>query len=180
MRIASILRKTAVLVLFCCVVSVQAASNGVLNVTGSIKSATCYFDSVEGQDNKTYDWTLPQVYTGNLDRAGKTSGRKKSSIFLGGVHCTNGYTPYITLHNGATVSAQTGNLVNTLSDEADNVQIRLLMNDTPLDLRGSPRVGCAVIVNRQSQCDIEYEYYATGAATSGKVKSTIQFDISYD
>lgn len=180
MQIASTLRSFSLLVLFCCAASVQASSSGMLNVTGSIKIATCYFDSVEGQDNKTYDWVLPQVYMGNLSSLGMTHGRTQGSIHIGGAHCTNGYTPYITLNNGATVNAGTGNLVNTLSDEAENVEIRLLMNDTPLDLRTSPRVGCAVIVNHQSQCDIEYEYYATGRATPGKVKSAIQFNISYD
>jgi major type 1 subunit fimbrin (pilin) len=180
MHIASTLRILSLLVLFCCTANVQASSSGVLNVTGSIKIATCYFDSVAGQENKTYDWVLPQVYMGNLNRVGMTHGRAQGSIRLGGVQCTNGYTPYITLNNGATVSADTGNLVNTLTDEAKNVEIRLLMNDTPLDLRTSPRVGCAIIVNNESQCDIAYEYYATGQATPGKVKSSIQFNISYD
>ncbi|WP_154666854.1 fimbrial protein [Chania multitudinisentens] len=174
------LRTISLLVLLCCGASAQASSSGVLNVTGFIKSATCYFDSVDGQVNKTYDWALPQVFMGNLHSLGMTHSRSQGSIYLGGVHCTNGYTPYITLNNGATVNAETGNLINTLNDEAKNVEIRLLMNDTPLDLRTSPRVGCAVIVNNQSQCDIQYEYYATGRATPGKVKSAIQFNITYD
>ncbi|MHA7845061.1 fimbrial protein [Serratia sp. D1N4] len=180
MHIANTLRLFSLLVLFCCAASVQASSTGVLNVTGSIKLATCYFDSVVGQEHKTYDWLLPKVYMGNLNSPGMTHGRTQGSIHLGGARCTNGYTPYITLNNGGTVSADTGNLVNTLTGEAENVEIRLLMNDTPLDLRTSPRVGCAVIVNNESQCDIAYEYYATGQATPGKVKSSIQFNISYD
>ncbi|MGL5387304.1 MAG: fimbrial protein [Serratia sp. (in: enterobacteria)] len=158
----------------------EAASTGVLNVTGSIKIATCYFDSVEGQDHKDYDWVMPKVSVGGLHAAGMTQGRSQGSIAIGGVHCTNGYTPYITLANGSTISADSGNLLNTLSGEAENVEIRLLMNDSPLDLRTSPRVGCAVIVNNQSQCDISYEYYATGRATPGKVKSAIRFDVTYD
>lgn len=158
----------------------EAASSGVLNVTGSIKIATCYFDSVEGQDHKDYDWAMPKVSVGNLHTAGMAHGRSQGSISIGGAHCTNGYTPYITLANAATVSADTGNLLNTLSGEAENVEIRLLMNDSPLDLRTSPRVGCAVIANHQSQCAISYEYYATGRATPGKVKSSIRFDVTYD
>ncbi|VTR46456.1 Uncharacterised protein [Serratia fonticola] len=67
-----------------------------------------------------------------------THGRSLGSIHIGGVHCTNGYTPYITLGNGPTVNADTGNLVNTLIGEAENVEIRLLMNDKPLDLRTAP------------------------------------------
>ncbi|WP_051916929.1 MULTISPECIES: fimbrial protein [unclassified Serratia (in: enterobacteria)] len=180
MHIVSTLRNLSLLALVCYGAGVQASSTGVLNVTGSIKLATCYFDSVPGQEQKTYDWVLPQVFMGNLNSPGMTHGRAQGSIHIGGARCTNGYTPYITLNNGATVSANTGNLINTLSNEAENVEIRLLMKDTPLDLRTSPRVDCAVIVNNQSQCDIEYEYYATGLATPGKVKSAVQFNISYD
>jgi major type 1 subunit fimbrin (pilin) len=160
--------------------SAQAVSTGVLNVTGSIKLATCYFDSVEGQEHKDYDWLMPQVSTGSLRAAGMTQGRAQGSIHIGGVHCTNGYTPYITLENGPTVSSDTGNLVNTLSGGAENVEIRLLMNDKPLDLRTSPRVGCAIIVDNRSQCDISYEYYATGRTTAGKVKSSVLFNVTYD
>lgn len=158
----------------------QAASTGMLSVTGSIKIATCYFDSVEGQDHKDYDWVMPKVSVGELHTAGMTYGRSQGSIAIGGVHCTNGYTPYITLTNGPTVSPQTGNLLNTLSGEAENVEIRLRMNDSPLDLRTSPRVGCAVIVGNRSQCDISYEYYATGRTTPGKVKSSVLFNVTYD
>ncbi|HGM5491397.1 TPA: fimbrial protein [Serratia fonticola] len=158
----------------------EAASTGVLHVTGSIKIATCYFDSVVGQEHKDYDWTMPKVSVGSLHTEGMAHGRSQGSISIGGVHCTNGYTPYITLANGAMVSADTGNLLNTLSGEAENVEIRLLMNDSPLDLRTSPRVGCTGIVNNQSQCDISYEYYATGRATPGKVKSSILFNVTYD
>lgn len=180
MKITNTQRILSLLVLICCVNSVAAASTGILNVTGSIKLATCYFDSVEGQEHKDYDWMMPQVSVGSLRAAGMTHGRSLGSIHIGGVHCTNGYTPYITLGNGPTVSADTGNLVNTLNGEAENVEIRLLMNDKPLDLRTGPRVGCAVIVDNRSQCDIGYEYYATGRATPGKVKSAVLFNISYD
>lgn len=180
MKITNALGLCSLLMLVCCGKSALAASTGVLNVTGSIKLATCYFDNVEGQEQKSYDWLMPPVSAGNLHAAGMTHGRSQGTITIGGAHCTNGYTPYITLANGATVSADSGNLLNTLSGEAENVEIRLLMNDSPLDLRTSPRVGCAVIVNNQSQCDISYEYYATGRATPGKVKSAIRFDITYD
>lgn len=180
MKITNALGIISLVVLFGFGNSVEATSNGVLNVTGSIKIATCYFDSVEGQEHKDYDWGMPKVSAGNLHTAGMTQGRSLGSIAIGGVHCTNGYTPYITLANGATVSANSGNLINTLSGEAENVEIRLLMNDSPLDLRTSPRIGCAVITNNQSQCDIGYEYYATGRATPGKVKSSILFNVTYD
>lgn len=180
MKITNTLGLCSLLMLLCNAQNVEATSTGVLNVTGSIKIATCYFDSVEGQEHKDYDWVMPKVSAGNLHTAGMTQGRSQGSIAIGGVHCTNGYTPYITLANGATVSSDTGNLVNTLSNEAENVEIRLLMNDHPLDLRTSPRVGCAVIVENRSQCDISYEYYATGRATPGKVKSSVLFNISYD
>lgn len=168
------------LLLVCCGPGAMASSTGVLNVTGSIKIASCNFDSVGGQEYKNYDWQMPQVSVGDLHSAGMTHGRSQGSIAIGGVHCTNGYIPYITLANGATVSADTGNLLNTLNGEAENVEIRLLMNDQPLDLRTSPRVGCAVIVDNRSQCDISYEYYATARATPGKVKSSVLFNITYD
>lgn len=180
MKMATMLKVLLLLALCCFGKGLQASSSGVLNVTGSIKLATCYFDSTNGQVTKTYDWVMPRVYTGDLSSPGMTHGRSQGSISIGGVHCTNGYTPYMTLQNGATVSANTGNLVNTLSGEAENVEIRLLMKGNPLDLRTSPRIDCAVIVNNQSQCDIEYEYYATGRATPGKVKSAILFNITYD
>jgi major type 1 subunit fimbrin (pilin) len=180
MKITNAQRIVSLLVLISFGKSVEASSTGVLSVTGSIKLATCYFDSVEGQEHKDYDWLMPQVSVGSLHTAGMTQGRTQGSIHIGGVHCTNGYTPYITLENGPTVSSDTGNLVNTLSGEAENVEIRLLMNDKPLDLRTSPRVGCAVIVDNQSRCDIDYEYYAAGRATPGKVKSSVLFNVTYD
>lgn len=180
MKIANTLKMLPLLVLCCFEKGLQASSTGMLNVTGSIKLATCYFDSAQGQVTKTYDWVMPRVYMGVLNSPGMTHGRSQGTISIGGAHCTNGYTPYITLQNGATVSANTGNLLNTLSGEAENVEIRLLMNGNPLDLRTSPRIDCAVIINNQSQCDIEYEYYATGRATPGKVKSAILFNITYD
>lgn len=180
MKITNTLGVFSLLILICCGKGVEASSSGVLNVTGSIKLATCYFDSVEGQERKTYDWEIPQVTARNLHSAGMTDGRTRGSISIGGEHCTNGYTPYITVENGPTVSSNTGNLVNTLSGEAENVEIRLLVNDNPLDLRTGPRVGCAVIIDNRSQCDIGYEYYATGRAMPGKVKSSLLFNISYE
>lgn len=180
MKLTNTLKTLFLLALFSIGKEPYAASSGVLNVTGSIKLATCYFDSVEGLEHKSYDWLMPKVYMGYLSSTGMTYGRKQGSIHIGGIHCTNGYTPYITLENGATVNVDTGNLLNTLSGEAENVEIRLLSNDHPLDLRTSPRVNCAVIVNNQSQCDIQYEYYATGQATAGKVKSAVLFNITYD
>ncbi|WP_431223623.1 fimbrial protein [Serratia sp. L9] len=180
MKMATMLKILPLLALCGLGQGLQASSTGVLNVTGSIKLATCYFDSTNGQVTKSYDWVLPRVYMGNLSSPGMTHGRSQGSISIGGVHCTNGYTPYITLQNGGTVSAHTGNLVNTLNGEAEHVEIRLLMKGEPLDLRTSPRIDCAVIVDNRSQCDIEYEYYATGRATPGKVKSGILFNITYD
>ena len=163
--------------------SATLAYDGTINFTGKVVAQTCSVSS--GSKNLTV--TLPTVSEDSLASSGKVVGLTPFTILLEGCN-----TPAVTgaqnvnayFEPNANTDYTTGNLTNTASSGASNVQIQLLNADgvTPIKL-GQDATGQNVtavqIDNAAMKLRYNAQYYATAQATAGDVSATVNYTIVY-
>lgn len=159
------------------------ATDGTITFTGEITDKTCTISTPQGKD---FAVTLPTVSTSSLAASGQVAGRTPFSINL--TQCQAGDVATY-FEPGATVDVATGRLNNTAATNAAT-QVKLqLLGDTSLVIpvvaagAGSSQTNSQrVTVAADGSANLNYfvEYYATGAATSGEVASSIKYTIIYN
>ncbi len=162
-----------------------SASLGAYLILGSttITVPTC---TVTAGNN--FSVALPGVGTSLLTTAGQVAGTTAFSIAITG--CPNGISVATNTFSGGTVDSNTGNLKNTATGGAQNVEVRLLNGsggsataNSAIDLSRSSaknqNSGTYNIVNNAVTLNYFAQYYATGAATAGAVNTSLQYTISY-
>ncbi len=121
-----------------------------------------------------------------LDSAGKTAGTTDFFIKLSGANCANDIVANVRFKALAAtpIDSVNGNLTNIeVVEKANNAQIRLLNKDkSPINLNNAAteKHQEVTIANNAAQFDYSAQYFATAAATPGKVLSTLGYDIEYN
>jgi major type 1 subunit fimbrin (pilin) len=160
------------------------ASDGTITFTGSVTDTTCSIDAkADGSAKK--DVTLPTVTNSTLGSIGATAGATAATdltFALSG--CSTETKAVARFENGPTINQTTGYLENMAPDGAQNVQVRLLNakhapinvvtgENNKLDDNG------VAIVSGAAELKYFAEYYATGKATAGPVKSSVEYTVDY-
>lgn len=166
-------------------VAAQAA-DGKVTFNGEVIENTC---TVVNKDKTV---TLPTVQRSALSSAGQTAGVVPFTIDL--TSCTPGADVSVYFEKDQYVSTE-GRLKNTLSDgtEAENVDVELLNTRfTPINLAESPAVAAdgtiarpdvipVAVAEQDGSASLPFyaRYYATDAATAGKVATYVNFTVVY-
>jgi major type 1 subunit fimbrin (pilin) len=158
---------------------------GTITFIGTITDNTCSVEGGAGTSGGLDDFsvTLEPVKAFELNAAGVTAKPKAFNIIIGGPGqgtCVDGKigSMYF-LPESPQVSAVTGNLENTLPDEATNVEIQLLNNNqAPIDLRNEES-GMQPYTISDNQAELTYyaQYHATGAATPGLIDTNVIYAV---
>lgn len=165
-------------------VAAQAA-DGKVTFNGEVIENTC---TVVNKDKTV---TLP-VQRSALSSAGETAGVVPFTIDL--TSCTPGADVSVYFEKDQYVSTE-GRLKNTLSDgtEAENVDVELLNTRfTPINLAETPAVAAdgtiarpdvipVAVAEQDGSASLPFyaRYYATDAATAGKVATYVNFTVVY-
>ena len=162
-------------------VSAAFAYDGTINFTGKVVAQTC---SVATESN-SLSVMLPTVSTTALSSNTKTAGLTPFTIQLTGCVTSSG-TDKVNAYfeSNANTDYTTGNLTNTDSSGASNVQIQLLnangVKVIKLGQAAAAQNVDAVAIN-DATVTLHYnaQYYATGEVTAGNVASTVNYTIVY-
>jgi major type 1 subunit fimbrin (pilin) len=153
------------------------AADGTININGNVTTTACKVTTTAGNINVT----LPTVTTAALAAAGATAGNQPFSINL--TTCPSNTIVSTYFEPGPNVDAATGNLKNTASGGAGNVQVALYNGDsTKINLNnvaGSQNSKSATI-SGAGALNYYAAYFANGAAaTAGLVTTSVVFTMQY-
>lgn len=168
----------------------KSTNAGLLTVTGSVNDTTCL---INGQENGDLIVELPPVSTTVLNAQGKTAGTTAFTLEL--TNCQSA-TQNLAKKVGAffvnesdKVTAD-GKLLNKpdSGDAAQYVVVQLLHgDDTVIDItnpynKQTPEGKKVSMNSSEGKATLRYKarYYATGVATAGVVKSTVNYTIAYE
>lgn len=153
------------------------AADGTVTINGMVTDQTCEVSA----NSKDITVTLPTVGVGSLATAGTTAGRTPFTINL--ENCKAGDVSAF-FETGGNVDAASGRLNNTA--DASNVQVQLLSDSSEVipvlaNAAQADVTTKATVANDGDSAALNYyaEYYATGAATAGKVATSVQYTINY-
>lgn len=158
---------------------VTPGADGSITFNGNVQSSTCIISVNNGSKDGTVN--LPTAKTSELDGATKTTGERTFSIALTGCTLpTQTVKPFFASNAAAT----DGRLLNTLGDSgAKNVELELLTAaGVFINLKDDSTKQAAqqvVLVNGAGSLDYKVRYYATGAATTGLVRSNTMFYLNF-
>lgn len=161
---------------------VQSASSGTITFSGSVNTETCA--AVVNNTNANATITLPAVPSSALGAAGATTGSTAFTINLTGCDAANTKTRAF-FEAGAAVN-NAGRLNNQATTGATNVELQLVDiadNASPIiagDYASQSTSGTTIDASSGTgTLNYAVRYYATGAATSGAVSSTVTYSIIY-
>ena len=157
--------------------------DGTITVNGQVVAQTC---QVDGQTFGTADnqvVNLPSVLSSELSTAGTTAGDTQFHLAVTG--CDSALKTVQTYFSGGDINSA-GRLNNSAtSPTAGNVQVQFLNGSgNVMNLSGADATAqSSQVVNLDSTgaATMSYtaRYYATGQATAGAVKSTVDFTMIY-
>lgn len=169
----------------------NAASSGTITIDGSVLGSTCSVSTATGGNNDSgfsggnFTVTLPGVQTTALASNGDTAGATSFSMTLTGCPTSPSGEEVASFFSGTNVNSTDGNLNNTTTSGASNVEIQLLNGDASvIDLTGATAYdqGSAyTAIDGSGNATLSYEaqYIATGASTAGKVTTTVDYTLVY-
>lgn len=162
--------------------SATLAYDGAITFNGKVVDQTCSVTT--GSKNLTV--TLPTVSANSLDSSGKVVGLTPFTISLEGCNtaATGAQNVNAYFEPNANTDYTTGNLTNTASSGASNVQIQLLNADGVKVIKlgqaaAAQNVDTVAINDANVTLRYNAQYYATGVATAGDVTSTVNYTIAY-
>jgi major type 1 subunit fimbrin (pilin) len=163
------------------------ASDGTITINGQVVAATCNISFNGGTAsaapaNGTV--TLPPVATTSLATAGSVAGTMPFSVGISGCTDQSGKN-MVAFFSGSQISSTDGNLTSTGS--AGSVEVQLANAASPttglkLNLGEDNQgvTGVAVDTSGNATADFIAQYYATGAATAGDVKTSVDYTLVYE
>ena len=159
---------------------ISHATDGEINITGTIVANTCDITSGTGGKHAV---VLPTVSANALTPAGTTAGRTPIAINL--TNCDPGGKVSLYFEPGSGTDMSTGKLKNTASSGgAENVQVGLLNADfSPIALDKPQAFQNSQLVDITSGgATLTYfaEYYSLGGVTAGAVKADTFFTLIYE
>ena len=156
------------------------AADGTITVYGEVVTQTC---TVAAADlNKVV--YMPTVAQTALAANGATAGDTPFSIAL--TSCPVGSSMSAHFLPGVTINNTTGNLINqATAPAAGNVEVALYDSTgaTKINLTAAKgaQTSPAFVVPAGGATSLAYQakYFATGVASTGKVQSTVDYNLSY-
>lgn len=162
-------------------VSAAAVSDNTISFEGEVTAQTCTV-LVNGQASPVV--LLPTVSTTNLSSPGSTAGTTSFEFNVSGCTASDEASTIGAKFTGNAVDTSTagaGTLGNT--GTATNVNIQLLDSTSePINLNTtwSGDGDIALAANSETATQTYYaRYFATGAATAGTVKASVQYALNY-
>lgn len=165
--------------------TVVASTDGVIEFSGLVTDVTC---SVEGQNpglgTVKKEVELGSIVASRLGAAGQRANPTGFTIRVGApgeASCTNGRKAMVAFDPASpAIDAASGRLnIDGGDGTAGNVQIEVTQRDgTPINVY-TDKSAPVEIVNNQAQLLLAAQYYATGAASQGKVASRVGFLVEY-
>lgn len=157
------------------------AADGTITINGLVTDKTCDIVTPAGKD---FTVSLPTVSKSTLSAAGNVAGRTPFQINL--ANCSAGKVATY-FEPGVNVDFNTGRLLNADTAGAKNINVQLLGSNNlfiPVVAKGASGAqdnSQWITVADGAGADLNYyaEYYATGAATAGQVKTSVQYSIIY-
>lgn len=153
------------------------ASDGTITFNGAIEAQTCTISVNGGNQDATVQ--LPTVAASTLSTKGNTAGATNFTIALS--DCAGKATQVRSFFEaGPNVDAASGNLRN--NGAAGNVQVQLLNSDGVVLQAGneSQRSNAAsALTDGAATLVYGAQYYATGQATAGDVRTSVTYSIDY-
>lgn len=182
---------TAIIVASMSAGTINAASTGTINFTGSITDATCSV-AVDGDSSGNATVKLPEINKSALAAADTTAGGVLFTLSLSNCSLGTG-TAAVTkaaafFQAGDTVDLNTGRLKQTATtDAATNVSLQLYdpeNADAPIKVGYATQIDATTYktISTTAATDLHYgvRYYAEGAAaTAGKVTSKVIYNLMY-
>lgn len=159
-----------------------AATSGTLSFTGKLTDNTCSVAINGAGANATI--ALPSVTVGELDTAGKVSGRTKFTLSLSSCSGTSLAGAAAYFQSGSNVNSN-GRLNNT--GTATNVDLQILdssNSDAVINVGNADQLTNTtfVAVRAGSAVALPYsvQYYATGKAGAGDIASSVTYNLIYN
>lgn len=160
------------------------AADGTITFNGKIITQTCNVTTSTGGN---FTVTLPTVTaTGTtLQAPGNTAGKTAFAISLDNCPTTPSGIQVASFFSGTNINANDGNLNNTASPGANNVEVQLLNGDSStIDLSGGNAVSQNshyTNISGAGTATLSYyaQYYATGRAGAGNVATTVDYTLVY-
>lgn len=154
----------------------QAASTGIINITGKVIADTC---TISVNSSATSTVTLPTVTTNALSTVGSTAGKIPFTIGLTG--CDSNVSGALMSFSGSNVDTSTGNLNNSLTTNNSNVQVQLLNSSgTAINTNSQANAPLIAVANSAGSTTMYAQYKATNAAaTAGLVSTSVNFTLTY-
>ncbi|MGL4886843.1 MAG: fimbrial protein [Aeromonas veronii] len=164
------------------------AADGTITFNGEILSSTCTVSGVGGVGGGDLSVALPKIDATSLSSTGQTAGSTMFGIKVGApgqTGCTNGAIASVNFEPGATVDTATGNLKNTAgTSPAQNVQVSISNTDGSKINIGQANLNnktTATVTNNEAVLNYYAAYNSVGgAASAGKVQSSVMYSVSYN
>jgi len=189
------MKRNTLLMTFACVMGSLTATSalaidGDINFIGEVTDTTCLINGQTPNGDIDVNVNLRQVQASALSSPGATANATPFKITLGGAgdtNCTNGKIAQVYFEpTSPAIDRTTGWLKNTIiaaDNPAGNVQVQILNgeNNNPINLwTGTENYLPKTIANNTAEYTYFGQYIAVGgAATPGKVASTVKYSIVY-
>lgn len=161
----------------------NSSPDGTLTVNGQVLAQSCKVDGSATGSTDAKTVTLPDQWQSALAASGNVAGATPFSIAITG--CDSALSTVQTYFSGGTVDASTHNLKNTTgTGYATNVEVQLLDGQNAnaainLNNGNTTQTATTTLTGGAATLNYQAQYYATGAATPGSVKTTTNFTMIY-
>ncbi|WP_431223619.1 fimbrial protein [Serratia sp. L9] len=165
-----------------------SAIDGNINFLGEVTDTTCLINGTTPNGAVDVNVNLKAVQASSLSSSGTTANATPFKITLGGpgdLNCTNGKIAAVYFEpNSPAIDKTTGWLKNIeTTNPASRVQVQILngeTNDAINLLTGVGNIAPKTIAGNTAEYNYFGQYIAVdGAATPGKVASTVRYSIVY-
>jgi major type 1 subunit fimbrin (pilin) len=166
-----------------------SADQGLITFVGSVSDSTCVVSGGNGSNGAFGNFTvaLDPVRTTALNAAAKTAGRKGFEVVFsngqGGSCATATITKAHFRFVGSSPSVNIdGRMKNVLGfTGAENVDLQMLdESNAVINLTNHTRKDVTLATTGPTVIKYGVQYYATGVATAGNVRSDVIYEASYD
>jgi len=165
------------------------ADSGLITFVGSVSDSTCVVSGGAGSNGAFGNFTvaLDPVRTTALDVTAKTAGRKGYEVIFsngnGGSCATTAITKAHFRFVGSSPSVTIdGRMKNVLGlTGAQNVELQMLdESNAVINLTNHTRKDVTLATTAPTVIRFGVQYYATGVASAGNVRSDVIYEASYD
>lgn len=159
------------------------AADGTITFNGAVTGATCTINVGTASGGLSPTIVLPTVATTSLATAGQTAGATAFSVYLTACPVAPALQKAsVNFEAGANVNAA-GRIINTGATVPVATLVDLQLTDggsNPIVIGTGPvPTTYATFASNAATFPYFVRYYATGAATAGNVKGTVQYSIVY-